>query len=125
MPLPTKSVNHLVRIIVLAVLVLSLFIIPHNWLFQTAPNCIHYKLSGIQCPFCGITRAAYLFSRFHFVAGLHYNPAVFLLPFYFVSDVTAFFYQRKWIITLKRVLTAAIVVSFLLVYAYRIVVYFR
>ena len=44
------------------------------------PNCIVKLICGYPCPGCGLTRAGFAVLRFDFVAAVHFNPLIFVLP---------------------------------------------
>jgi hypothetical protein len=42
------------------------------------PHCAFRSLTGLPCPTCGVTRAAWQFLHGHFRASLLYNPLAFV-----------------------------------------------
>ena len=42
------------------------------------PQCAFHSLTGLPCPTCGATRAAWQFLHGHFAASLRFNPLAFL-----------------------------------------------
>lgn len=42
------------------------------------PQCLFHSLTGLPCPTCGATRAAYQFLHGHFAASFFFNPLAFL-----------------------------------------------
>jgi len=56
--------------------VLLYFFDPHAHDFY--PKCIVKTLTGLDCPGCGSTRAAYLFLHGDFLEGLSRNPLLFI-----------------------------------------------
>ncbi|HEY3662346.1 MAG TPA: DUF2752 domain-containing protein [Chthoniobacterales bacterium] len=42
------------------------------------PQCAFHSLTGLPCPTCGATRAAYQFLHGHFTASFFFNPLAFL-----------------------------------------------
>jgi hypothetical protein len=42
------------------------------------PQCAFQSLTGLPCPTCGATRAAWQFLHGHFAASLFFNPLAFL-----------------------------------------------
>lgn len=42
------------------------------------PHCFFRAVTGLPCPTCGATRAAYLFLHGHFAASFSFNPLAFL-----------------------------------------------
>ena len=41
------------------------------------PQCVFQSLTGLPCPTCGATRAAWQFLHGHFAASLFFNPLAF------------------------------------------------
>lgn len=66
---------------VLLVLVLLLLLTAGLSLFYTCPI---QSLLGVNCPTCGITRAALQLLRFDFLGAWQQNPLIYLLAFYIV-----------------------------------------
>ncbi len=42
------------------------------------PQCAFHSLTGLPCPTCGATRAAWQFLHGHFAASFRFNPLAFL-----------------------------------------------
>lgn len=50
------------------------------WIFAAPVNgCVVRFFSGIPCPSCGMTRAAFSLLRFDFSTAFHYHPLVYLV----------------------------------------------
>jgi hypothetical protein len=50
------------------------------------PVCVFHRVTGLQCPGCGASRAMYSLLHGHLLAALHFNPLfVLALPFLAVS----------------------------------------
>lgn len=52
-------------------------------------TCLIYRVTGIPCPGCGITRACLSALRFNFVEAFAYNPMFWSVPIlllYFIFD---------------------------------------
>ena len=50
------------------------------------PQCLSYRLTGLHCPGCGLTRAAHSTLNLEFAQALAYNPlAVVILPYLAVA----------------------------------------
>lgn len=41
--------------------------------------CIFYRITGLQCPGCGVTRMCLALMRLDFVAAYHYNKLLFII----------------------------------------------
>ena len=44
------------------------------------PNCLIKLICGYPCPGCGLTREGFAVLRLDFVAAVHFNPLIFVLP---------------------------------------------
>ena len=60
---------------VLAVVLLYLFF------HLTGIGCPIHFVTGVSCPGCGMTRAAFALLRLHFADAWHYHPLIYTLPF--------------------------------------------
>jgi len=67
---------------------LLLLFIPENLIFQNnIPVCVFKYYSGIDCPFCGMTRAGYNIMHLHLLSAFRYNPVSLMLPIMLVTEV--------------------------------------
>jgi hypothetical protein len=123
---PSKITNQQIRISVLFISLIIITFIPFETVFNNGQSvCIHYNLLGIQCPLCGMTRAVHQFMHLQFASAMQYNPVVALLPLYLVTDVTTLFYQKDWMLMVKKIIVVLICAALVLLYAYRINQYFN
>ena len=56
--------------------------------FQVGIPCIFYKVTGLMCPGCGVTRMVRSIIALDFSSAFHYNPVVFVtspILLYFVG----------------------------------------
>ena len=44
--------------------------------------CIFYRITGFQCPGCGVTRMCLALMRFDFVEAYHYNKLLFIISLF-------------------------------------------
>ncbi|BCU77691.1 DUF2752 domain-containing protein [Luteolibacter sp. LG18] len=49
------------------------------WIAANAPQCVFHRLTGLECPGCGGTRAFFALSRGDLSASLRYNPWALVL----------------------------------------------
>lgn len=65
---------------VLFLLILLLFIIVHNDrlvpILNYVPKCVFHKVTGFDCPGCGMTRASIALVKFNFIESIKFNAAV-------------------------------------------------
>ena len=81
------------------------------------PICLFHSLTGLNCPGCGATRAAYQLLHGHLFRALHDNAL-------FVLTLTALTAQSAWLVMQKiRNRPAAFIVSPIMLWALLIVVF--
>ncbi|MCF7927104.1 MAG: DUF2752 domain-containing protein [Candidatus Izimaplasma sp.] len=61
--------------------VLLIYLIYFLIIHPMSEICIVKIITGLPCPFCGITRASLHLLTFQFAGAFYYHPLVFLLPF--------------------------------------------
>jgi hypothetical protein len=59
------------------VVLLIIFHIPREWIYDNPSLCIHKSIFGIECPFCGMTRAVYEIVHLKFIEAIRLNFAIF------------------------------------------------
>ena len=81
------------------------------------PICLFHSLTGLNCPGCGATRAAYQLLHGHLLRALHDNAL-------FVLTLTALTAQGAWLVLQKiRNQPAAFVVSPIMLWVFLITVF--
>lgn len=55
--------------------------------------CIFYRITGLQCPGCGVTRMCLSLMRFDFVSAYHYNKLLFIISPVIVFIITQQIYR--------------------------------
>lgn len=55
--------------------------------------CIFYRITGLQCPGCGVTRMCLSLMRFDFVSAYHYNKLLFIISPVIVFMITQQIYR--------------------------------
>ena len=53
--------------------VAGIFAVAPFWAKGGLGICLFHRLTGLECPLCGMTRAFYAISHGHFVQALHFN----------------------------------------------------
>ena len=74
------------KILVLAALLIAAGVAAYYGLFRLGFGipCLFYTLTGLLCPGCGNTRAAFALLRLDFSAAFQYNP-LFLVEFFYLA----------------------------------------
>jgi len=125
MKIPQSSTNQFIRLSAIFIVWMIVMLMPREVLFDdTQFVCIHKYLLGFECPLCGMTRAVYQFSHFKFISAVNYNFVVIFLPLYLVFDIGTIFNPQGWMTIVRKSILILIIVSLVLLYAYRIVNYF-
>ncbi|MCR5459658.1 MAG: DUF2752 domain-containing protein [Acetatifactor sp.] len=75
---------------------------------------IHYA-TGVSCPGCGMTRAAFALLRFHFADAFHYHPLVYVMPLI----VLIFLIKRHIPKRLYQILIFTFILLFVTIYLVR------
>lgn len=61
---------------------LCLYVFFHDPAQSKISVCMFHTLTGLDCPGCGMTRAAYALLHGRFVQAVRYNPFIYLMPFF-------------------------------------------
>lgn len=77
-----------------------------TWLFLT--GCPFYKLTGIPCPGCGMSRAFWHILKLDFATAWYYHPLAFFLPL----PTLLLIHGKAWRLPLKR--KAAVIITAIL-----------
>jgi hypothetical protein len=78
------------------------------------PFCLYQSLFGIPCPFCGLTRAAYEFMHLRFISAWKFNPLVYLLAFWFLSEIFHLTIQNNSLDSTLRIIRILLLVCVIL-----------
>lgn len=73
--------------------------------FPFAPRCVFKLLTGLDCPACGVQRAAHALLHGHVAEAIHYNFFLFLsVPYLLLLVAERWFVSGRWQLRLHRVL---------------------
>ncbi|MBR4733879.1 MAG: DUF2752 domain-containing protein [Lachnospiraceae bacterium] len=78
-------------------------------------GCPIHFLTGVSCPGCGMTRAAFALARFHFADAFHYHPLVYVMPLI----VLIFLIKRHIPRRLYQILIFTFIILFVTIYLVR------
>jgi len=113
--------NYAVLTIIVFLSLIIVSSLPSEYLFSRPSICLHYRIFGVQCPFCGMLRAVNCFVHFDFIRSWQYNYNVFLMAFLLPVLFMRIFTQNKWIIRTEKVILILLAIGFSLIYIVRIV----
>lgn len=76
-----KKLDYIKRNLKYAIMAISVFLIYYilNKKFGFSIPCIFYKITGLYCPGCGITRLLFSLINLDIYQAFCYNPLVFIL----------------------------------------------
>jgi hypothetical protein len=69
-------------------------LVPESVVFKSAPVCIHYRIFGLQCPFCGLSRAGYCLLHLRLAEAWLYNPLIFFIAWLYTLELATFFHLK-------------------------------
>lgn len=75
--------------------------LPPSLVFTSESICIHYRLSGLLCPFCGLSRAAYDVMHFRLSDAWTLNPLIFYLIWLYAIE-WLYLFNLPYIITIRK-----------------------
>lgn len=84
--------RNLKMIVLLSFALLSVIwaLLPGKIVFGSAPVCIHYKILGLQCPFCGLSRAGYYLLHLNLKEAWLCNPLIFWIGWLYTLEWMTF-----------------------------------
>jgi hypothetical protein len=84
------KISYFIVSFAVLLLLISIFILPHNLLLNMSPVC-EWKLKyGTECFFCGMTRAFILLSEFNFPEAYRLNAlSIPLFGFFLINGIFA------------------------------------
>lgn len=115
-----RNSNYFILSLVLTAAGIFLLFIPRYWLFSGQSLCLHYRLLGIQCPFCGSTRGAYALLHADLLQALRLNFNILILALLYPLFVLRAFSDRAWIIGTTRVILWVLLAGYILIYLARL-----
>ncbi len=92
--------KRLIKVLLLDLLIfiITLSYYELNKYYQIGIPCLFYKITGLYCPGCGITKLVFSIINFDFKKAFFFNPVVFiLLPF-----LIAYFIYQEYIYIMNK-----------------------
>lgn len=99
---------------------LLFYILPEAIFYSGNSLCLHYRIFGIECPFCGLTRAGFSFFHFQFSKGMHLNPAILPLMLFIVSEIFRRYTRLPIFVFINKILLVFTAIAFIALYITRI-----
>lgn len=113
--------DRILTITIITLVFIAIFFIPENILLHSnRPACLHYKILGIQCPFCGMTRAVYEVLHLHIQEAIKYNFVVLFLFLWYIVEVVYVFFPFTFWVALRKYFVVFIIIAFFVLYLIRI-----
>ena len=112
-----KKLDYIKRNLKYAIMAISVFLIYYilNKKFGFSIPCIFYKITGLYCPGCGITRLLFALVNLEFYESFKYNPWIFILIvlglFYLICKLFIFLKLKKIIKIPNYVYITLIIIS--------------
>jgi hypothetical protein len=102
-----------------------LIIIPRELVFQDGVSlCVFKRLTHINCPLCGMTRASFEILHVNFPAAVNLNPISIFLPIILLVEILFDYYHLRFIIIVRRVIYILFFAGLLVLFGIRIFQYF-
>ncbi|MFB6319260.1 DUF2752 domain-containing protein [Saccharicrinis sp. FJH54] len=119
------NTNRIIKYLILGTAVLAVALIPEHYFFNDAyPLCIHRGLLHIDCPLCGMSRAAHELTRLRIASAISFNFNIIFLPVYVVFDLLAIFTHKSIFTKLSRFTLMGLLAGLVIIYGIRIGLHF-
>lgn len=113
--------DQVILVVVVGCVLLALAVIPEDVIFHSDISvCLHYRFLGIQCPFCGLTRAITSWSHFHFERAVEYNFVIVPLFLLYIIEIAWIIWKTERLKSIRRILLRLVLIMFLIIYILRI-----
>ena len=121
----SKLTNRVILYLVLVIILSVLYFIPDNLLFESRESlCMHKMILGIECPLCGMTRAAHELMHFKFLSAFQYNFTVYLLSLFILIDFLYIIFPALKLRTVRKITLILLLAGFGIIYGMRLGFYF-
>jgi len=117
--------HRIVIYLILLIILTVLYFIPDRLLFESRESlCLHKIILGIECPLCGMTRAAHEMMHFRFFSAWQYNFTIYFLTLFIIADLVNYLLPHTSLEIIRKILLILFLVSLGIIYTMRIVVFF-
>ena len=121
----SQLINRLITYLIVVLILTVLYFIPDRFLFEGKESlCLHKMILGIECPLCGITRAAHELLHLRFLSAFQYNFTVYLLSFFILADLADHLFSGTKLKLIKKFALITLLTGFGLIYFLRLGFYF-
>jgi hypothetical protein len=120
-----KLINRLITYLIILIILAVLYFIPDKFLFESRNSlCLHKMILGIECPLCGMTRAAHELMHLRFLSAFQYNFTIYLLSLFIIADVLDFLFHGKKLRVIRKISLISLLSGFGIIYVLRLGFYF-
>jgi hypothetical protein len=120
-----KLINRVVLYLILIIVLVVLYFVPDQVLFENKDSlCLHKIILGIECPLCGMTRAAHELMHFRFLSAFQYNFTIYLLSLFIIVDFTDYVFPGRNLRLLRKISLISLLSGFAIIYILRLGFYF-
>jgi hypothetical protein len=109
-------------IISILVVIVILFHIPREWIYDNSNSvCIHKSIFGIECPFCGMSRALYEMVHLNFNNAIQRNFVVIPFVITIFCWTSTIVFKNASLRKVAWIMTYITATGFVIIYVLRII----
>ena len=117
--------NRIITYLIVVLILTVLYFIPDHFLFEGKESlCLHKMILGIECPLCGMTRAAHELLHLRFLSAFQYNFTVYLLSFFILTDLADHLVPDTKLRMIRKLALITLLTGFGVIYFLRLGFYF-
>lgn len=119
---PMNSNKQRIFIIIsIVVILLIIFHIPREWIYDNSNSvCIYKSIFGIECPFCGMTRALYELVHLNFTDAMQINFVAIPFIITFFCWMSTLIFKNVTLRNASWIMTYITAAGFVIIYALRL-----
>ena len=118
--------NKAIKYGIIFFVIIVLFFTPERILFSGDTSlCIFKRLTDIQCPLCGMTRAGYDILHLRLLQAFRYNPVIMFLPLLMLVEMIYDFVPSLNIRRFRQIVYILLIGALTVLFVVRIAEYFR
>lgn len=117
--------NRLIIYLIILIILVILYFVPDKLLYESRDSlCLHKIILGIECPLCGMTRAAHELMHLRFLSAFQYNFTIYLLSLFLIFDFIDFLLPGKIFRLIRKIVLISLLSGFGIIYILRLSFYF-